>query len=690
MVQANFTKAEGARRSHQTSLQFLEDQLTSHAVVPLDEVTTDQLLQMTDTLKTNLQANHEELELHAPASTDMIPIREEHSRLLTRGLRAFSQLRGIKMGFPPPAQPATPAPTPCSSQTAQIRLPQIDLPNFSGDIQDWVSFRDTFETAVSNSTTLSKSQKLTYLKSCLSGEAARHVKSLVICDANFDIAWTALTDRYHNDRELLFCILKRLLHQPNSSSSPVSLRNLVDVTKECLRSLEVLTIPVIHWDAIIVFILFQKLDSPSRELWEQYIRGTAIPKLSEMFEFLEQRARAIAAGSISSHRPHQPSHHSSHQPVHQQQQRSSFPRVSAHNTQPSNKCPLGCNINHALFSCLKFNGMSAADRLKTVDDLNVCKNCLSPTHAADKCRSSYTCKFCKKPHISLVHQEPSRSSSSTSEPSTSQFQQHTPTSFHAEHLPFAAVELPKSIRPTAIVKIANPTNLNVPARCFLDSGSTNSFITMSLVRSLGLQSNMRPYNVPLKGFQDTDLSHTKGIIDVRIRPHFSSEEVFNVTALVVQKICNDIPSETFRPDSWPHLTTLQLADPKWYYPAPVDILLGSDVFWEILLSQKLSGPAHDEPGMPKAFNSHLGWLVAGEVLGSKKRKVVCKHVMVNHSHHSIQPLPEKQKDSTSDDLLPLPTTSLLHHQVPARSPPVPAPWILIPVYNFQQFHFPYV
>jgi len=59
-----------------TTLQVLDDQLTAHAAAPLDEETCDQLLQMTTTLKNNLQFNQEELEHHAPPATNMDPIRE--------------------------------------------------------------------------------------------------------------------------------------------------------------------------------------------------------------------------------------------------------------------------------------------------------------------------------------------------------------------------------------------------------------------------------------------------------------------------------------------------------------------------------------------------------------------------------------------------------------------------------------
>ncbi len=149
-------------------------------------------------------------------------------------------------------------------------------------------------------------EKLTQLKSLLTGEAARQVRNLVLSEANYDIAWKALCDRYENNRELLVSLLKRLTTQaPISTATATSLRALVDTTKECVRSLEVLALPTQHWDAMILYILFSKMDNTSRELWEQSLPDTNIPQLSSIYDFLEQRSRALAASSTPQYRHQQ-------------------------------------------------------------------------------------------------------------------------------------------------------------------------------------------------------------------------------------------------------------------------------------------------------------------------------------------------------------------------------------------------
>lgn len=54
---------------------------------------------------------------------------------------------------------------------------------------------------------------------------------------------------------------------------------------------------------MMLFIIITKLDQTSRELLEQTLKGTSIPSLDELFEFMEQRARVLAAGASVRLRP---------------------------------------------------------------------------------------------------------------------------------------------------------------------------------------------------------------------------------------------------------------------------------------------------------------------------------------------------------------------------------------------------
>ena len=51
-----------------------------------------------------------------------------------------------------------------SNLSSNIRLSKLNLPSFSDNIQDWLSYRDLFKVSIHNSERLSDSEKLFYLK----------------------------------------------------------------------------------------------------------------------------------------------------------------------------------------------------------------------------------------------------------------------------------------------------------------------------------------------------------------------------------------------------------------------------------------------------------------------------------------------------------------------------------------------
>ncbi|KAJ8876444.1 hypothetical protein PR048_020889 [Dryococelus australis] len=55
---------------------------------------------------------------------------------------------------------------------------------------------------------------------------------------------------------------------------------------------------------------------------------------------------------------------------------------------------------------------------------------------------------------------------------------------------------------------------------------------------------------------------------------------------------------------------LQLADPSFARPGEVDILLGAEIFPQLLTGKKVIG----SPGMPTAIDMLLGWVLMGCVL----------------------------------------------------------------------------
>lgn len=60
----------------------------------------------------------------------------------------------------------------------------------------WHEFWDQFETAIHENSELSKTEKLTHLKSYLVGPAARAIAGLKITESNYDAAIDMLKERF--------------------------------------------------------------------------------------------------------------------------------------------------------------------------------------------------------------------------------------------------------------------------------------------------------------------------------------------------------------------------------------------------------------------------------------------------------------------------------------------------------------
>lgn len=79
----------------------------------------------------------------------------------------------------------------------------------------------------------------------------------------------------------------------------------------------------------------------------------------------------------------------------------------------------------------------------------------------------------------------------------------------------------------------------------------------------------------------------------------------------MNKISQKLPSnKTEKGDNWTHLVRLTLADPEYDIPANVDVLLGGDVWNDIVLKKSLK---LSKKGSPVAQRTRLGWILNDKI-----------------------------------------------------------------------------
>ena len=157
-------------------------------------------------------------------------------------------------------------------------LPKINLPCFSGQYNEWTSFRDLFQSIVCNNENLAPVEKLHYLKGSVSGEALRVIAGIPITDNGFARAWEKLSQRFENKRALINAQLDKLfaiksLHQKSSQELGL-LRSTVG---EALEALEALGAEVDKWDYLLVYFVCRRLDAETHEAWEIHLVSSVEP-----------------------------------------------------------------------------------------------------------------------------------------------------------------------------------------------------------------------------------------------------------------------------------------------------------------------------------------------------------------------------------------------------------------------------
>lgn len=144
-------------------------------------------------------------------------------------------------------------------------------------------------------------------------------------------------------------------------------------------------------------------------------------------------------------------------------------------------------------------------------------------------------------------------------------------------------------------------------RALLDTGAQGCILTTRVAHRLGLV--WEAPSVPLRGIGDLEVRHLAG------QTHFSFSSVHGSTmriaaaAMVMENIVGWQPSLDLHPGVKSSVSDLDLADPHFDHPAPVDLLLGSDVLgWILLGSQKALGPSS-----LVAISTIFGYAVMGPI-----------------------------------------------------------------------------
>ena len=288
------------------------------------------------------------------------------------------------------------------------KLPKLKVKKFSGRIQEWQEFWDSFESAIDKKESLAAVDKFEYLRSLVVEPARSTIAGFSPTSANYTAAVEVLKKRYGKETDIQRALVNDLLNLPhvfNDKGTP-RLRQLYDSCETHFRGLKALSVNENTYSAVVVPAILHKLPEAFRLT---ITRGTDFLSWSmeEMLttflnelELREDHDHVVTASAVS-----------------QDQKQGAFrsrdsrmrgisTNTTLHTRKETDNCAF-CLGKHAHEYCPKV--VDVNKRKDILYKFARCFKCLRKEHRVRECKSFELCNNCGRNHHISVCDSPSRS-----------------------------------------------------------------------------------------------------------------------------------------------------------------------------------------------------------------------------------------------------------------------------------------
>lgn len=299
-----------------------------HGPYPLEEKTRNRLARIEKVLKEKTELIHD-LDEKIIAVCKVEDIKEEIENAEDLKMRVMDAIEAISIGtmpttpfnsssssnltqgtntiFIPPSSPGSSSGSQQQPQgnfgngtenpkTARTKLPKITLHRFKGDVTQFRTFWDTFESQVHSNPRLTKIDKFSYLVSLVEGTASRAIEGLPVTEENYDSVVDILKKRFGKPQKLISAHMEELLKLNICTlDKPSQLRFLCDKINVNIRGLEALGVKSEQYGSLLIPIIMAKLPA---EIRVQVARNTSqdVWEIDSLLDFIQ---REIEAREIS-------------------------------------------------------------------------------------------------------------------------------------------------------------------------------------------------------------------------------------------------------------------------------------------------------------------------------------------------------------------------------------------------------
>ncbi|XP_055613292.1 uncharacterized protein LOC129759791 [Uranotaenia lowii] len=513
-----------------------------------------------------------------------------------------------------------------TSSHPHVKLPLISLPKFSGNVEDWLAFRDLFLSLIHHSPDLPMIEKFHYLRSQLEGEALSVISSLALTQSNYMIAWDLLVARYSNNKVLKKRQVQNIFDLPVlRKESATDLYKLVEGFDKATKVLDQVIQASDYKDLLLIHVLSSRLDDKTRRSWEEHSSTMEEETLKDFVEFLRRRIHILDSLPTKTIEPTQSLN-----------RKSNHIKVASHGAvqlpSESWKC-ICCSESHPLHTCPVFGRLPVEEREKRLRLQSLCRNCFRRGHRAQECSSKFSCRRCKGRHHTLVCFKAEEGQNSqrvkSGGPRIGQAVNDgasTSGGNEAQRVASNVVRTAQKILlATAIVWVQDDSGRKLPARALLDSGSECNIISTSLSQRLRIQRGRVQVQISGVGQVPTNTKERVRATIQSLQSDYSQPMEF----YVLPKVTEDLPTSNISISTWRLPEEIKLADPDFFKSNPIDLLLGGEHFFCFFPTKQRIQLGE---GLPMLVHSVFGWLVTGRCgVSSGEAPILCQHSSISQS-----------------------------------------------------------
>ncbi|UYV62948.1 hypothetical protein LAZ67_2002587, partial [Cordylochernes scorpioides] len=447
--------------------------------------------------------------------------------------------------------------------TEKIRLPTIELPKFSGNLIDWLTFWAQFE-KIHLDIRLKDSDKFYYLLQSLSvdTEAYKIVSIYPLTEENYSKAIDALRRRYANP-DLLLQSLNLESAGPDTWLYPL--------VESCLSDELLLT-----WQRRSQFIKLDvehqtRLDQLMDFLEREILIQQNIQLAKDGFQIAETSDQERKKGF--------------------NKKKNDIPTVTGLQQTVLGGC-IFCEKKHASQNCFAAKKMSLEEKRKVIREKKVCFKCLKGRHLARYCRTRVRVKQ------RVSHRENSESFDATVKPNED-LKKHNDCSNHVCQRNVALQ--------TLMLNVIAPKGTKL-VRAFFDSGSQHTYILKTTAEELGLKPVTKEivHHALFGGIQTTAVTHN--LYDVQLKAD-DENFVCKVTVRDQSKICQALPRipKTSLISKELEQRKINVTDHGNDNP-PIELLISADIYGKLMTGKTLQL----DSGLT-AMLTHFGWTLLGSL-----------------------------------------------------------------------------